>query len=251
MPRGVSIYDEARLQGRLLTPQSLAQQLRTSLHFWYSADFLTIDGSGLVSGAVDLTGQGNDGAQATSANRLTFFAADLMFEGRRSFGSTTSAGSRHLAPPASLLYQHQILSAYYKDGVDITFDVFSTFSAGTGSNSSPRILGNASTNALVTSSAYATTVSIGGRVASGTVLPLPASVIRADGNATFALQIGGATVQAGRVLVGGFRHFVGASAVLTSREIALIEGVIGWDDGTQGRLISTHPFANRPPLIGD
>jgi hypothetical protein len=30
-----------------------------------------------------------------------------------------------------------------------------------------------------------------------------------------------------------------------------MEGVIAWDDGTQSRLIGTHPFVNRPPLIGD
>ena len=64
MPRGVSRYDEARLQGRLLGPALLARRLRAKLHFWWSADFLTIDTSGLVAGAFDLTGQGRDGGTA-------------------------------------------------------------------------------------------------------------------------------------------------------------------------------------------
>lgn len=250
MPRGINIYDEAKIQGRLLTPKNLAISLKSVLNWWYSADFLTLV-NGLVSGAVDLSGNGNDGVQATSGNRLTYFPSDPMFFGRPSFGSTALTGSRHLAAPASYLYRHQIFSCYYKDGVDATFDNFSILSAGTGSNGNPRLMGNSAAATIASVSAYATTVSKGGATTSAVVLPLPATTITADGNSTFSLQIGGGTVNSGRVLVGGFRNFVGASAVLTQYQIALIEGCIAWDDGTQDTLIASHPFRNRPPLIGD
>lgn len=252
MPRGVGLnwlYDEARLQNRLLTPRALAVRMQSRLNFWYSADWLSVDASRLVSGAADLTGNGNNGVQATAANRLTYFASDQMFGGRPSFGSTTVAGARRLDAPANLLYRHQFFSAYYKDGTSTIFDANTMFSAGTASFSAPRIMGNINSSDLVNNSVYATAASIGGRAASATVLPLPASVIRADGNSTFSLQIGGSSVTTVRVLVGGFRHFVGCNQVLSNLEIALIEGVIAWDDGTP--LVASHPFANRPPLIGD
>jgi hypothetical protein len=50
-----------------------------------------------------------------------------------------------------------------------------------------------------------------------------------------------------RVLVGAFRHFVGATVDLTLAEIALIEGVIAWNDGTQDKLIATHLYRFSPP----
>jgi hypothetical protein len=253
MPRGINPYDQAKIQGRLLTPQNLAIRLKSSLNWWYNADFLTLDASGLVSGATDLSGNNRNGVQGTSGNRLTYFPSDPMFFGRPSFGSTTITGARHLAAPASYFYKHQIFSCYYKDGVDATFDTFSFMSAGTGASGAPRLMGNSGTASLISTSAYATTVSKGGATTSAVVLPLPATTIRADGNSTFSLQIGGVTTSGNvnRVLVGGFRNFVGASAVLTEYEIALIEGCIAWDDGTEDTLIASHPFSNRPPLISD
>lgn len=251
MPRGLNIYQDALRQGRLLTPEKAARLLSAKLQWWYRANDLTLDSSGLVSGARDLTGNGRHGVQATSANRLTFFKSDPMFGGRPSFGSTTSSGNRHLAAPASYNYRHQIFSCCYNGGADPTFDVYSYFSSGTGTSGSPRIMGAQYAATLITSTVYTTTVSKGGAAQSGTVLPMPATVCHGAGNSTFSLQIGGNSGTASRVLVGAFRNFIGAGSVLTAREIALAEGVIAWDDGTQDQLIATHPFRNRPPLIGD
>jgi len=251
MSRGINIYDEARIQGMLLTPQNLATRLKPVLHLWYNADFLALDASGLVSGATDLTGNGNDGVQGTSGNRLSYFPSDYMFFGRPSFGSTTTTGNRHLAVPSSLRYRHQIFSCYYKDGVDNSYDTYAVMSGGLGTSALPRLVGNTATANLLTTSAYATTVSKGGAASSVTLLPMPATVIRADGDSTFTLQIGGSTIVNNYVNNGGIRNFVGASGVLTQDQIALIEGCIAWDDGTQDTLVATHSFRNRPPLIGD
>jgi hypothetical protein len=250
VPRRILIYDRARHQRQLLTPELCAQRLAGKLNWWYSADYLTLV-SGLVSGARDLTGQGRNGVQGTSGRRLTYFLSDPMYGGRPSFGSTTLSGERHLAAPASYTYRHQIFSSYYKDGVDSTFDTYSYFSGGGGTAGSPRIMGNTGASSLINSSVYTGTLSKGGRAQSATVLPLPATVLTANGNDGLPLQIGGNTISTDRVLVGAFRHFVGASAVLTANEIALIEGVIAWDDGTQNTLIESHPFRNRPPMAGD
>lgn len=231
-----------------LTPQACAIQLATKLNWWYSADNLTVL-NGLVAGATDLSGNNRNGIQSTIVNRLSYFSSDAMFGGRPSFGSTTITASRHLAAPSFFTYWHQIFSAYYKDGIDTTFDVFSVFSAGTKPYGSPRLLGEQNRANIISSSVYALSISRGGDVASATVLPLPATVLSASGNATFSLQIGGSTMTSNRVLVGAFRHFVGASQVLTTQEIQLIEGVIAWDDGTQNTLIPSHPYRNQPPFV--
>jgi hypothetical protein len=235
---------------QILTPQACAIQLASKLQWWYCADNLTVV-NGLVAEATDLTGNNRDGVQGTVGNRLTYFLSDPMFGGRPSFGSTTSTGTRHLAAPTNLLYQHQIFSAYYKDGIDNSFDVFSFFSGGTGTSGSPRLMGSQGSANLINGGFYSPTISRGGAASSATVLPLPATVLTASGNNSFSLQIGGSAVGgvSGRVLVGAFRHFVGASQVLTAQEIQLIEGVIAWNDGTQNTLIISHPYRSVPPFV--
>lgn len=228
----------------ILSPESLAVQLASKLNWWYSADHLTVIG-GLVSGATDLTGNGRDGIQNTVGNRLTYFASDPMFGNRPSFGSTTNTGARSLDVPVSLTYRHQIFSAYYGDGVQTTGQNGNFSSQATTSGQRIRV-GGASGN-LITFQTYTGFISKGGGANTQTFLPLPATTIRADGSATFLLQIGGGNSNLNSVVIGGFRHFVGANTVLTTEEIQLIEGVIAWDDGTQSTLISGHPYRNSPP----
>jgi len=260
MPRGVSRYDEARLQGRLLTPRMLAQRLRAKLFFWWSADFLTLDASGLVEGATDLTGQGRNGAQGTAGSRLTYFPSDRMFGGRPAYGMTANASVlAFLGDSATRTVFQYFVSCYYKDGVDTTFDQNSNALSGAGSFGAFRLQGisaSASWSALITGRTFYNTgdpfPTKNGFEASQTVLPLPASVIqtRAALGRSQATRVGGGDTAA-QAWIGGFRHVAACNQVLTDAETALMEGVIAWDDGTESRLIGTHPFANRPPLIGD
>ena len=84
------------------------------------------------------------------------------------------------------------------------------------------------------------------------MLPLPASVIesRAALGRSNATRVGGGDTAA-QAWIGGFRHVVACNQILSDYETALVEAVIAWDDGIQNRLIPTHPFANRPPLVSD
>lgn len=260
MPRGVSRYDEARLQGRLLTPRALAQQLRAKLHFWWSADFLTVDGSGLVSGATDLTGQGRNGVQGTAAARLTYFPSDRMFGGRPAYGMTANpAVLSFLGDSAARTVFQYFVSCYYKDGLDTTFDQNSYVISGAGSFGAFRLQGAAGLadwQTLITGRTFYNTGDPyprkNGYPAAQPVLPLPASVIesRAALGRLNATRVGGGDT-AGQAWIGGVRHVVACNQILSDSEVALVEGTIAWDDGTESRLIGTHPFANRPPLIGD
>jgi hypothetical protein len=260
MPRGINIYDEARLQGRLLTPRLLAQRLCSKLFFWWSADFLTLDTNSLVEGAEDLTGQGRNGAQGTATARLTYFPSDRMFGGRPAYGMTANAAAlSFLGDSATRTVFQYFVSCYYKDGVDNSFDQNSYVISGAGSFGSFRLQGTSATagwTALITNRTFYNTgdpfPTKNGFAASQTVLPLPASVIqtRAALGRSQATRVGGGDTN-NQAWIGGFRHVVACNQVLADFESALMEGVIAWDDGTQSRLIGTHPFANRPPLIGD
>jgi len=260
MPRGTSPVDEARLQGRLLTPRLLARRLRSKLHCWWSADFLTLGTNSLVEGAEDLTGQGRNGAQGTANARLTYFPSDQMFGGRPAYGMTANPSVlSFLGDTATRTVFHYFLSCYYKDGIDNSFDQNSYAISGAGSFGAFRLQGISATagwNALITGRTFYNTgdpfPSKNGFEASQTVLPLPASVIqtRAALGRSQSTRVGGGDTNV-QAWIGGFRHVVACNQVLTDFESAWVEGVIAWDDGTQSRLIGTHPFANRPPLIGD
>jgi len=260
MPRGISRYDEALLQGRLLTPRRLAQRLRAKLFFWWSADFLTIDGSGLVSGATDLTGNGINGAQATAAARLTYFPSDRMFDGRPAYGMTANpAVLSFLGDSAARTVFQYFLSCYYKDGIDTTFDQSSYALSGAGAFGSFRLMGGSASALWQTTITGRTFYNTGdpyprknGFPAAQPVLPLPASVIesRAALGRSNATRVGGGDTAA-QAWIGGFRHVVACNQILSDYETALVESVISWDDGIAHRLIPTHPFVNRPPLISD
>ena len=260
MPRGVNRYDEAQLQGMLLTPRLLARRLRAKLFFWWSADFLTIDGSGLVSGATDLTGQGRDGATVSATARLTYFPSDPMFGGRPAYGMTANpAVLSFLGDSAARNVFQYFLSCYYKDGIDNSFDQNSYAISGAGSFGAFRVQGLSGTadwQTLITGRTFYNTgdpyPTKNGFPAAQPVLPLPASVIetRAALGRSNATRVGGGDT-AGQAWIGGFRHVVACNQILSDSEVALMQGVIAWDDGIESRLIGTHPFANRPPVIGD
>lgn len=250
MPLSCCPYREAKFQNRLLTPDRCAKQLSNVVYAWYNADpeNLTLV-SGLVSRASDLSGHNNDGVQDTAGNRLTFFPEKPMFGNRASFGSTTKNGNRHLASP-SLAVKHVFLSVYYKDGVGATFDDYAFFFSGTGTFGDKRVMGNLGGAGLISTSVFASVGYKNGTTSSSaTVLPLPASVCRFDGDVTQVFQIGGSSVVNNRGFVGGFRNVILATT-LSLYQIQLIEGVMAWDSGTQGLLIAGHPYANIPPLRG-
>jgi len=258
MPRGISRYDEARLQGQLLTPEICAARLRGYLRFWYNADHLTLDGSGLVEAAKDLTGRGNDGSQTTAANRLDYYPEDPMHACRASFGSSSSSGKRHLYAGIYSVNEDDdlLMSVNYKDGVDTTFDAYSHFVGGSGLYGYPRIMGTQGNANLWNTWTFTTVVAKNGKTStSNTILPLPTSVCRfpaaedfTDVECSFFSSSG---ANSHRVLIGTCRNAVLANTSLGDDKRQLIEGVMAWDSGIAADLVEDHPFVNRPPLIGD
>jgi len=258
MPRGISRYDEARLQGQLLTPEICAVRLRGDLRLWYNADHLTLDGSGLVEAAEDLTGQGNDGSQTTAANRLNHYPEDPMHGCRASFGSSSYTGNRNLVMGSWewAVGDDVFMSVNYKDGIDSTFDVYSFFICGPGGYGEQRCMGTASNNTLYSGgSSWTNDVAKNGNPSvSNVILPLPTSVCRFVCDAYKSSEIHylmGHPSRADRDLEGTCRNVVVANTSLSVDKRQLIEGVLAWDSGIGADLVADHPFVNRPPLIGD
>ena len=258
MPRGISRYDEARLQGQLLTPEICAARLRSDLRLWYSADHLTVDSNGLVEAAEDLTGQGNDGSQTTAATRLDYYPEDPMHGCRASFGSSSNSGKDYLSAGTFTYAEDDdlLLCINYKDGVDNTFDAYSHILGGSGVYGSPRIMGTQNSATLFNTFAFATVVAKNGSTStSSTILPLPTTVcwFKAEDDFTDAecSFFSSSAANNNRTFAGTCRNIVLANTSLSVDKRQLIEGVLAWDSDIGADLVADHPFANRPPLIGD
>jgi hypothetical protein len=243
---------------KILTPVMAAQNLRGALHCWYNADFVSIDTNGLVSGALDLTGKGNNGTQPTEANRLMYFPSDSMFGGIASIGSTIGTGIRHLLA-GSTIPRQVIASCYYKTGTESVFSAYAgLFGPTTGS--SGLILGNTGVNgewfSLFNTSSTATYSKNGNaaQIRTGKVLPLPASTLTMTAVSTQILRIyqfGCDVATTNRTWIGGFRNLIIVTGSISAAEVALIEGAIAWDGNHQNLLAANHPYRFIPPLVRD
>jgi hypothetical protein len=69
-------------------------------------------------------------------------------------------------------------------------------------------------------------------------------------NASFALQIG-ASGNNRDPMVGYIAEIVVFSSILNDRVRQQVEGYLAWKWGLRTSLVASHPFANRPPLIGN
>ena len=244
-------------QSRVLTPFVAAQNFRSVLHCWYNADYISVDSNGLVSNALDLTGKGNNGTQATSANRLTFFPNDPFFGGLSSFGSTSNVGVKHLVAGGSTTPRHVIASCYYLSGNETSFPVY-TGLFGTSTPSPTFILGDAGGNGdwyhiFDRNGTYSKN---GGATQARTIraLPLPASTLVFNSATTPSntpYQFGCDVGTPDRSWRGGFRNAIIATGSISSADMALIEGVIAWDGTHQNQLVASHPYRYRPPLLRD
>ena len=249
---------EGLRQTRILTPSVAAQNLRKVLHCWYNADFVSVDANGLVSGALDLTGKGNDGVQATASRRPTHFPSDLQFKGKPSFGSLTTAGSRRLEVSGgsiSLSTEARIiLSCYYSDGLVSNFNGVNGLLHGGSASSDPRVLGSSALwSSLLLNGTYSKN---GGAYFTQTTspLPLPASTLAlrpGTNTANLPWSFGAELSVLGRTWVGGFRNIIITNSSITNLDISLIEGVIAWDGDHQNRLAANHPYRFVPPLVRD
>jgi len=278
MPRGISRYDEAQLQGRLWTPLLVGPSL------WLdAADLSTLSvGASGVDSWRDKSGFGRD---ATTTVRRPAFLANAL-NGLPAVNFTAASATKLDTPDFSIAPSRQFCAfavastagllgggtyrrLWVAKGVNPdTLGAGATYAQGymgSGANAGSAMLiagGSGVAAPVVTGLGNTAPVLLTG--AFGTAgAASNETTISANGGARQSL-----TGQSGALSTTGIRIgsdvgsgggtawnswiaeiiFTGAIAFATLQSI---EGYLAWKWDLKGNLPATHPFVNRPPLIGD
>lgn len=258
MPRSSTDYDAARIQGRLWTPAVLRPAL------WLdAADLSTMSFSTNVSEWRDKSGNAQHASQATAANQPVYSAFGLNalpsvnFDGTNSWldfatgflnGETAvTAAMVMLGPlqtndcifgPSNTFAQGLQIINVNQISNPTTFRINAVSKITTG-------LWNTDSTAAISTMTASATLSAGWRNG--------AAVTAADSSGTTALNFNG-VYSLGRyqntfAAAMNMSEFLIATRDISMPERVALEGYLGWKWGI--RLAADHPFANRPPLIGD
>lgn len=260
MPRGVSRFDEARLQGRLWTPD-LARPV-----FWYDAsDLSTIETvSGGVSAWRDKGPNGIHLSQTDSARRPTLTITEgmqsVVYDGSNDQMQGTSIAAMFNQPQT---YLYLVSSTNFVSRSYNTFFDSWTPSAGV----SHFIKSNGRSAAYIGNANYD-----GTGVATYAVNEVFLYACT-HGPGIFSSWKNGVVDRSGtntpsQSNLAGSPFYLGAGPLFsrwtpwTIREAICVassanydrqrlEGAMLWKRGLQNLLSASHPFVNRPPLIGD
>ena len=248
MPRGVSLVDEARLQGRLWTPA----QWRTAV--WFdAADLSTVTtvGNGVTEWR-DKSGFQRHVAVPSVANSPTLRQTVQNGLPAIDWGAATNnLGLRNLAVSNFNPTRYLIVAHY--EGPN-PFSEFGGLVAHTFGATTDVILANNTGTGWYAGSFFHN----GATSATSTALPtisqpfVAASDFAQSANRT-NLFVGNDRFLPGltRGWRGKFFEVVGIDFVWSGAERARAEGYAAWKWGLVANLPATHPFKNRPPLIGD
>lgn len=271
MPRGVNALDEARLQGRLWTPE----QISPSLLFWVdAADLSTISIATGVSEWRDKSPFSRHVSQTSTVLQPTYSPSSfngrpgIEFDGTRYLFRTSAfcfaAGSISVftamrpraSPPATLNFaiaeglstsNNPIYGVINNNAASpfTTLGFYNRQDAGTTINNG--LFANALVNqsriiGMIDSGSAATGFVDG---VAGSAVPYTRSATSVDRFAIGGLLRGGF----GLPLPCTFNQIVIADGVVSLGVRLKIEGYLAWTSGVI--LDASHPFANRPPLIGD
>jgi hypothetical protein len=253
MPRGVSRYDEARLQGRLWTPRHVGGDLR----FWHQADAmdtLTMS-SGAVSAWADIGRSGRDWVQATGTNQPTWTVGgwdgvrpSLSFDGTSDHLRMTVTAIAQ--PFTAILVARRTSTPFAAHMIEGVSSGNRVILGGSDGSSQSIIFAGASLGgqaidtlprvfAGIYNGASSFNIIDGATVSSGNV----GSNTWAD-QYMFLAPHGGTFRAVGHVFATCL--VAGASRAVADR----LTGYFAWASGLQARLAASHPYRNAPPLIG-
>lgn len=242
-------YDEAQVQRRLWTPALL----RPNLSVWLdAADISTITVATGVSQWLDKSGNGRTVSQSSSNNQPTYERNGLNDRNVISFGiddfllfSTSVIDYRSVA----LVYTHPDTR------------LFSTFIGSVPSGGAGAFHGGVST---VFSSSYTATETLNGinrhngvSIGNGTTTNRPTTptvavhVPTGVQTARGLTAVGADNRAADRTIAGIVSEIIIANVPWNKPSYETVEGYLAWKWGLQSKLSASHPFVNRPPLIGD
>ncbi len=269
MPRGVSIYDEARIQSRLWTPEILLPDMA----FWFDTsryDSISLSGSNLTQ-LRDLSGRGitlnSNGAPGWDAvNRVATFnginqqmssTATVGFAANSDFTLITL-----LAPSASQLSINTPIDLGHatspsgplvlqnetgRPAVNSYYFAWHTGAAYT--NTGPPFVvmpSNTWSLAVMTKAGAVADAFVNGARGAGWPITRNSGL---TANAKI-VTVGNAQGQ-GRTWNGAFGGAMLLRRALSEIEIQKVTAALLWQRGLQSLLLAANPFKNLPPLIGD
>lgn len=287
MPRGANIYDEARLQGRIWTPNELTGVSTSPLEIWFdSEDTRTITTvSGNVSQWNDKSGHARNIAQGTAGSRPVYTQADtgrlgrrvvfdgtadylsgtfnFMVSGYKAGGSVTIMAVAYAAPANSAYFvsegstasNNPVMALATQNSGSANSNLAAIFrdTAGTGTVNPVNSLGATGWDTTQHVLGVTFTQSFVTGWVDGTPGTTPAVADLAGATATTTWGIGA-------IMRATPSNFLAVNlwelVVLSSADVNLrqkIEGYFAWrwPGILTDRLAKDHPYKNHPPLIGD
>jgi hypothetical protein len=260
MPRGINDYDTAILQRRLWTPEVLRPDA------WFdAADLGTITNTATgISDWADKSGNGRTMSRATTTYRPDLLIENLNGRSVVDFIDQTPAGSPdlrvdRLQMSASINVQ-SAYTAYMRKNKPTSGGSNFIFTAD-GDNAAGTFNWHGNTGADYTILADTSNSSLnwrnGSNFRNGISVTITATgAAPLDTWAVYSFLCIGNMVTRGigwdrtfHGSVGRYAEVMWFSAAHSTRERWLIEGYLSWKWGI--RLAADHPYANRPPLIGD
>jgi hypothetical protein len=243
MPRGVSPLDEARLQGRLWSPNVFR------LAAWYdAADLATlVTESGAVTDWRDKSGNGRN-LTAVAMQRPTYTANG--FNNRPAINYGAAQNNNRLSWTGAAFNPVRTFGVAHWEGP-------SPFVGYSGLLSYP-FFGNRDLILVEVSNQWfgARPIFLNGNDPIATPLPtISTPFLWVDNEAASAgrntIFIGADRFENNRGWRGKIAEVVITLFEPTLRERRTIEGYLAWKWGLEANLPANHPFRNRPPLIGD
>jgi hypothetical protein len=242
MPRGVSPLDEARLQGRLWSPDALR------LGAWYdAADLATIaTASGAVTDWRDKSGNGRN-LTAVSTQRPTYTASG--FNNRPAINYGAALNTNRLSWTGAAFSPVRTFGVAQWEGPN-PFAAYSGLLSFNYSGNNDLFLAEPSNQWF-----GARQIFLNGNDPIATPLPtIQSPFLWGDNEAANAgrtfMWIGADRNENNRGWRGKIAEVVITLLAPTLRDRRTIEGYLAWKWGLEANLPANHPFRNRPPLIG-
>ena len=268
MPRGVSLLDEARLQRRLWSAALLGAPRSTFFMEAALPQCITLESGGKVSSIQDAFGRAGSFVQATDARRPTFTPGVASDPHSLKFSRTdqNNLDSSDVAFSGANQSVFVVLRSANPslNGEDV-------YDTGADNALSRRRLSISNTTGRLTAvrdgsggTMISPITSIFGWQAVAVVYNGSSSFIAVNGLRTtgtistsatssvapYRLGSRFASPSAANWFNGNLAALVHFNGVWTADEVALLQGYFAWRGGFKDLLTASHPYRNRPPLIG-
>jgi len=195
----------------------------------------------------DKSGNDNHAVQTDPNKQPKYVSNDFYAESNPSVFCNNLDQKGVLTPSLNVLRMYIVTS--YLGGTVATFNGYNSLVSGPGANGQYRVMGNVGSASLYNvADLYATTAYLNGAsINSATLLPLPMSLLRIEGNRTQTWGIGYNQLYTDRGWGGPICEVIFTDATESVAERQKIEGYLAWKWGIQARLEASHPYYTHAP----